>query len=237
MVADLIGADHGLHAKVQELVGEQSRAREEGNVGAIEKHGVFTERYAITFQYRKLNAKSPRVCQVHPYHLTVFRDRWYLIGYDLDRDDIRKFVLGRMRDAAVTDEHFSKSRTFSIQKLFEKSLGIMTGKGDYEVVIELDPWLTDVHRGRRWHPSQVIQELPSGGSHLHMRLSCLEEIEQYILSWGTHATVIGPTELIARIADTARTLADRYARATPVSPATRHADANEQSLSLGETAE
>jgi leucyl-tRNA synthetase len=43
----LIGDSHGLHAKVQELIGEQLRAREEGDVGAIEKHGVFTERYAI----------------------------------------------------------------------------------------------------------------------------------------------------------------------------------------------
>src|SRR5579864_1402424 len=47
MVADLVGADHGLHAKVQSLIGEQSKAREEGDVGSIEKHGVFTERYAI----------------------------------------------------------------------------------------------------------------------------------------------------------------------------------------------
>jgi len=47
MVADLIGDHHGLHSKVQELIGQQARAREEGSVGAIEKHGVFTERYAI----------------------------------------------------------------------------------------------------------------------------------------------------------------------------------------------
>ena len=47
LVADLTADDHHLRGKVEELVREQIKAREEGDVGAIEKHGVFTGRYAI----------------------------------------------------------------------------------------------------------------------------------------------------------------------------------------------
>jgi len=47
MVADLVGNDHGLRAKVDELMAEQRRAKEAGDVGAIEKHGVFTGRDAV----------------------------------------------------------------------------------------------------------------------------------------------------------------------------------------------
>jgi leucyl-tRNA synthetase len=51
LVAELIGQnedeDEELRAKVAELVSEQVRAREAGDIGAIEKHGVFTGRYAI----------------------------------------------------------------------------------------------------------------------------------------------------------------------------------------------
>jgi proteasome accessory factor B len=86
----------------------------------------------------------------------------------------------------------------------------MSGTGDYEVVIEMDEWLTDILRGRRWHPKQVWTELPGGGSQLRLRLSCLEEIEQYVLSWGAHANVVGPRELAERVATTARTLVSRY---------------------------
>jgi leucyl-tRNA synthetase len=46
-VADLIGNDPGLHAKVEDLMREQARAKEAGEVAAIEKHGVPTGRYAI----------------------------------------------------------------------------------------------------------------------------------------------------------------------------------------------
>ena len=47
LVTDFIGNDPGLHAKVEELVGEQRKAKETGDIGSIEKHGVFTGRYAV----------------------------------------------------------------------------------------------------------------------------------------------------------------------------------------------
>jgi leucyl-tRNA synthetase len=47
IVEELVGNDPHLHSKVEDLVREQVRAKEAGDVGAIEKHGVFTGRYAI----------------------------------------------------------------------------------------------------------------------------------------------------------------------------------------------
>ncbi len=87
----------------------------------------------------------------------------------------------------------------------------MKGEGDYQVVIEMDAWLTDILRGRRLHPSQVVEEIPGGGSRVKLRLSSLAEIEQYVLSWGTHATVVGPVELREKLGKVALTLAARYA--------------------------
>ena len=47
LVADLTADNADLRAKVDELMAEQRKAKEVGDVGAIEKHGVFTGRYAI----------------------------------------------------------------------------------------------------------------------------------------------------------------------------------------------
>jgi len=46
-VADFTAGDSDLRDKVEELVREQAKAREAGDIGAIEKHGVFTGRYAV----------------------------------------------------------------------------------------------------------------------------------------------------------------------------------------------
>jgi leucyl-tRNA synthetase len=46
IVADMIARNAKLRAQVEELVAEQGRAKEAGDIGNIEKHGVFTGRYA-----------------------------------------------------------------------------------------------------------------------------------------------------------------------------------------------
>ncbi len=47
VVKDLAASNPDLRAKVDQLIAEQRKAREEGDIGAIEKHGVPTGRYAI----------------------------------------------------------------------------------------------------------------------------------------------------------------------------------------------
>ena len=46
IVCDMITRNAELRAQVGELIAEQRRAKEAGDIGAIEKHGVFTGRYA-----------------------------------------------------------------------------------------------------------------------------------------------------------------------------------------------
>jgi leucyl-tRNA synthetase len=46
IVGDMIARNAELRTKVEELIAEQRRAKEAGDIGNIEKHGVFTGRYA-----------------------------------------------------------------------------------------------------------------------------------------------------------------------------------------------
>ena len=46
LVADMIAKNPDLRAKIDQLIAEQRKAKEVGDIGAIEKHGVFTGRYA-----------------------------------------------------------------------------------------------------------------------------------------------------------------------------------------------
>jgi len=147
---------------------------------------------------------------VDPYHVMEYEGRLYLLAHDPARGAVRTFVLGRMSQPALTGGRFSRPKDFDPKKEFSTSLGVMKGKGDYQVVIEMDAWLTDILRGRRLHPSQVVEEMPGGGSHLRMRLSGLEEIEQHVLSWGPHAHVVGPQELRERVGKVVTELVKRY---------------------------
>ena len=80
-------------------------------------------------------------------------------------------------------------------------------------MVDFDAWAADLIRGRKWHASQRITELPGGTMRLSMRLSSLEEADRWVLNWGTHATVVRPKALVERIRRVANELSDRYADA------------------------
>lgn len=165
---------------------------------------------ALRFRYRKPGEKRDSERHLRPYHLTCNDNRWYLIGFDVDRGDIRTFALARICNLPTLDEAFQKPKDFSVEDFLRGSLTVMNGRGDFEVVIDFDAWATDQLRGRLWHSSQEVTNLPGGESRMRMRLSGLEEVERWVLSWGTHATVVRPKALEESVGAIARALAGRY---------------------------
>jgi hypothetical protein len=65
-------------------------------------------------------------------------------------------------------------------------------------------------RGRRLHSSQELKELPEGTLRVRLLLNSLEEVERWILSMGTHATVIRPDALRERLFQATQELFGRY---------------------------
>jgi proteasome accessory factor B len=170
------------------------------------------ERRVVRFQYRNLGAKQAQRRTVHPYHLACIENHWYLFAFDVNRQAMRTFVLTRLSRPQLEQERFEKPRRFNPDEYLRGSLTVFKGEGDYEVVVDFDAWATDLVRGRRWHATQELTELPDGTSRLRLRLDNLEEMERWVLSWGMHATVVRPRELARRIQRTTATLAERYRR-------------------------
>ena len=64
--------------------------------------------------------------------------------------------------------------------------------------------------GRRLHSSQELIEMPGGTLRVRLRLDSLEEAEKWVLSLGTHATVIRPDKLRERLSEATEELWQRY---------------------------
>ena len=65
-------------------------------------------------------------------------------------------------------------------------------------------------RGRRWHSSQELTDLPEGRLRVKLRLNSLEEVEGWVLGFGTHASVIGPQKFKERLFAATQELCQRY---------------------------
>ena len=168
------------------------------------------ERRVVKFQYRNLDADKAQTRLVHPYHLACVDNHWYLFAFDVKRQAMRTFALPRLKSPEITTERFTIPKKFNLSEHLKGSLTVFKGEDDYEVVVDFDSWGADLIRGRKWHASQEITELPKRMLRLRLRLNSIEEAERWVLSWGAHATVVRPQALANRLRETAKSLQARY---------------------------
>jgi proteasome accessory factor B len=170
------------------------------------------ESVEIEFDYRKPQQRRHERRKVQPYHLANRENSWYLVGYDLERQALRNFAVGRMQALAVTDRKFTRPADFSPERHFGKAFGAFVGTGNYRVTVRFRPAVAEQVRERFWHESQETVDLPDGGVEFTVHLGGLDEILRWILGWGEHAEVVAPEELRRLVRERAAATAAVYAR-------------------------
>jgi predicted DNA-binding transcriptional regulator YafY len=163
-------------------------------------------RKQIRFNYRKPGQKNAEPRVVDPYHLANVNGEWFLFAHDHARNDIRTFVPARMSDVKQTGKTFARPAKFSLEKRLHDSFGVVSGQGEFDVTIRFDEFAAGFIREKKWHPSQQLREDKDGGAELRMKLSSLEEVRRWVLSWGGHATVVSPKELKEQVRHSAEKL-------------------------------
>jgi len=165
----------------------------------------------LELRYRKPGGKQPEPRVVDPYHLANINGEWFLFAFDHLRRDIRTFVPARIHAARRTGKSFTRPEKFSVEKILRDSFGVVSGAGDYRVIIRFDAAAADYIREKRWHPSQELRELARGALELRLKLSSLGEVQRWILSWGGSAVVVAPPELVESV----RAAAKRISKSNP----------------------
>lgn len=148
---------------------------------------------------------------IHPYHLLNMRGEWYVIAYDLLRQNIRQFALPRIRTWRVlTEEHFEVHPTFTPEGYFRESFQAEHGDQITKVVLRFDAYQARYMRERTWHTSQEIEDQPDGSMIMRFTTGALEEVQRQIMGYGRHVRVIAPASLAAAIVDEMRAAIQLY---------------------------
>jgi proteasome accessory factor B len=161
-------------------------------------------RKQIRFDYRKPGQQKSEARVVDPYHLANINGEWFLFAFDHARKDIRTFAPARIAEVEPTGTTFARPARFSLEKRLHDSFGVVSGAGEFTVVIRFDEFAASYIREKRWHPSQKLREQKDGGVELQMKLSSLAEVQRWVLSWGGHAKAMAPKELAGTVEEAAR---------------------------------
>jgi predicted DNA-binding transcriptional regulator YafY len=157
------------------------------------------QRQQLELKYRKPGQREPDVRVVDPYHLANINGEWFLFAFDHLRKDVRTFVPARIKAMRATGKTFPRPQKFSLEKRLRDSFGVHSAQGEFQVAIRFNESVADYIREKKWHDSQELVELKDGGVELRLKLSSLEEIERWVLSWGGNAVVLKPAELMQMV--------------------------------------
>ncbi|MFW0792788.1 WYL domain-containing protein [Gordonia sp. CPCC 205515] len=171
-----------------------------------------TER--LRFDYRKSNGEESRR-EVEPYRLVRSGLRWYLIGWDLAREDWRSFRVDRMEPKTPTGPRFTPRELpdGGATGLLTRSLGAVYRKASARVRIHapLDQVATMVHD--EWGTIEAGDEQ---SCELTLYSTSLSGIARWLHAFDADFTIVDPPALLDEcraVAGHHEKLAARYRRA------------------------
>ncbi len=95
---------------------------------------AMTEHREIRIEYQKYTSEKPSAYTLRPYAVKEFAKRWYIIGYCLEREELRVYGLDRIKNMEITETGFKMPGNFDIDEIFATSFGIYIPDGPGQTV-------------------------------------------------------------------------------------------------------
>lgn len=158
-------------------------------------------RKVVSFDYAKYTGGKKRTYHLHPYLLKEYRNRWYVIGFNPDKEVVVIFGLDRVEgDVRTTDLDFKIQANFDAKRYFEHSIGITAVDHAPETIrLKFTPLTGKYVVSQPLHPSQEIVRNDEVALEIILQLCITKELVMQILSYGYDVEVMGPEKLKLQI--------------------------------------
>ena len=163
----------------------------------------------IEMSYYSMSSGRETTRKVDPYKVWIFNGTLYLIGWCHVHDEVRMFVLDRIRLLHVTDARFIPPDGFDLDEYMQDAFGVIRTDAE-KVVIRFDPALERYVRENIWHPSQVFKKYKDGSLRMTIEVGGLREVMGWVLGFGRQAEVLAPAHLRRAVAEELAAAADQY---------------------------
>ena len=211
-VADMAEASAGALAKLRQVMPSRLRHRLDAlRIEAVPRH----ER--LRFDYRRDDGDESRR-EIEPYRLVRNGNRWYLVGFDIGRDDWRSFRVDRMEPRTPTGPRFTPRElpAGGAAAFVARGLGAVHQRAAARIRVHapLDEIAPMVHES--WGTLETGTESGEAGCVVAVHGSSFATIARWLYLFDADFTVLEPEELrdeLAAVAEYHARIAARYRRA------------------------
>lgn len=177
---------------------QRSYAKQRGILKELQKALLLQRKVKIA--HRTLSYPKPVIHHVEPYGIQLFDYGLYLVGYSDRAKDFRRFAVERIQKATVnmSAEPFAIRPEYATRARSQRAFGLIEGEL-LDVQVQFSRDVADYFKERQWHPTQKVKTLKNGDVIVSFQAGGIDEIVSWILSWGAHAKVLEPQDLIKAV--------------------------------------
>jgi hypothetical protein len=142
---------------------------------------------------------------IEPYDIIPTVRDWHLIARS---DSIFKtFLVENIKEIKVLDQRFQRNPSYDVTDLFRRSFEYWSGGKEIEVVLQFKKRVASIIKNGIWSEDQEMKTLPNGSIILATKVNSLEEIGNWVMTWGGNVKVLQPERLRRHVVKKANGLA------------------------------
>ena len=157
---------------------------------------AINNRFIVYFYYQSFVSGERKKRKVTPLLLKEYRNRWYLISYDLIKESIITYALDRMDELDCSNQKGFYPKNFNPDLFFKHAIGITTGKKQPEkVIFEADTVAAKYIESQPFHTSQKVVDKNAHTKRFELYVIISEELIRTLLSFGGEIKIVQPESL------------------------------------------
>ena len=169
------------------------------------------ENKVLQFSYKTFTESEEHIVTLLPYFIRIFKQRWYIIGFNKVYQQLRIYALDRMTSAQLTKEEFEYPADFSPEEFFKNSFGIIVeNKAVENIILKVKSPQNNYIKTLPLHHSQKQLFDCSSFTTFQYTLRPSLDFKQEILSLGATVEVLQPQSLRDEIISTIKQTLENY---------------------------
>jgi len=154
------------------------------------------KRYIVQFEYENIYKAETKSYSIQPFLLKEYRNRWYVIGWEADRQMYLTFALDRIKNSEPDRVTQKRRFDFDPRQFLRNAIGIMEGDGTAtEMELEFFAPIDKLVLLDPLHTSQDIIKQTKKSTRIKLAVNINPELIQKILAYGANCRVLKPVAL------------------------------------------
>ena len=170
---------------------------------------AIVNKQVLNIRYKSFKKNKPITCEIHPYYLKQYNNRWFLFGWNTEFGAITNFALDRIEAVSpMLGEYRPKPEGLDFDEYFDDVVGVTIPKGKVEhIVMRVAPDRYPYIKNKPLHPSQHNYD-----KEFRISIDVIpnNELISLLLSFGSQLEVLEPQSVREMMREHVKTLNKFY---------------------------